>query len=296
MTACRVFVTLSLTVLLSNCASWRPGPSALVDEAIPGYQIEDAIALGLLIEVAYQLFDQSPDIVNPNFPEPFAKGFKPLVNLIGKDKPGSEQEEFYGHISQRNDQPETLVISIRGTSDAQEWLDDAKFFMVDYPPDPKAGKVERGFNEIFESFTVAVPGNPRQITLAEYLSQQSAKRIVVTGHSLGSSLATLVAFDTADSYAEQVELFTFASPYTGNRRFVNSFESRISDSIRLVNSPDVVPKVPPYWVGYRHVPRKVSIDSRDDKSIRHSLMCYHSLQTYLHMLDPSIELEKPCQL
>jgi len=126
---------------------------------------------------------------------------------------------------------------------------------------------------------------------------QGVDKIIVVGHSLGSSLATLVAFDSIESgYAKSVQLLTYASPYTGDKTFVKAFESRILDSVRVVNKHDVVPKVPPPLFGYRHIWNKLEVNSYDNAGIKKSIACYHSLLTYLHMLDEAVPLSGKCSV
>ena len=44
-------------------------------------------------------------------------------------------------------------------------------------------------------------------------------------------------------------LFTYGSPRVGDKRFVNFVEL---DHARWVNNNDLVTRVPPAWMGYRH--------------------------------------------
>ena len=213
------------------------------------------------------------------------------------DKDYHTTKEFYGHVAKMSAAPATLVISIRGTSDAQEWLDDAKFLMTDYSDNPDFGRVEEGFREIFASFTVSLPGEKGSTSLGNFLAGfGDIKRLIVVGHSLGSSLATLVAFDAdVSNYAGHVQLLNFASPLTGDARFVKAFQHRIKDSVRLVNEPDLVPRVPPPLFGYRHIWHELKVDSHQQKSIERNVGCYHSLLTYLHMLDSNINVIEQCK-
>ncbi len=281
---------------LTGCAGLRPSTPATLDDGVPGYSIQQALALGALVAVTYDVFDNSEGNPNPPFPQDYPDRFEVIGNLQGQDIRGRSPREFYGHVARIEDDPSTLVVAIRGTSDRHEWIDDAKFFFTPYPPDPDAGKVEQGFDEIFRSFTVAEPGMAEPIGLSAYLvSKAPVSRLIVTGHSLGSSLATLVAFEAGRlGWAEQVENLTFASPRTGNGKFVRSFNAAVPRSYRLVNNPDVVPKVPPFLFGYRHVDGQLTLNSRGNPDIRNNLGCFHSLQTYLHLLDPSIALEPQC--
>jgi triacylglycerol lipase len=53
-------------------------------------------------------------------------------------------------------------------------------------------------------------------------------------------------------------LFTYGSPRIGNRRYVNHVQM---EAYRWVNNNDIVTRVPPWWLGYRHKGHEVYLDS-----------------------------------
>lgn len=265
-----------------------------------GFQKDYIVRLGDVVNAAYGVFDQQTKDrcfkPNPPFPEKFPIGFKPILNLQGVDNLKHPFKEFYGHVSWQLPAKKTLVISIRGTSDIQEWIDDAKYTLVPYSPDSADGKVEQGFSEIFRSMTVSAPvqkkcseteaAEVKFESLGNYLAGlSSVDEIVVVGHSLGSSIAALVAFQAKQLLSKaEVKLLTFASPLTGDAQFVGTYQSQIIDSVRVVNRPDIVPRVPPPFMGYRHTWHQLQIDSYPMHEVKRSVVCYHSLDTYLYVL------------
>lgn len=299
----RFVLVLVAATSLSGCILAAKYPIDIEQAAGLGFSKSEMLQLGGLVNVAYVIFNKQledkKNNPNPPFPSPFFSGFTPIVNLQAVDNIHRSTKEFYGHLSWLGPaQDGTLVISIRGTSDVQEWIDDAKFELVKYNDNKEFGRVELGFKEIVSSFTVSTPNEEGFTLLDNFMNgyKGKVKRIFVVGHSLGSSLATLVAFDAdVSGYADQVQLLTFASPLTGDAKFVKVFQSRIKDSIRVVNKPDIVPRVPPPLFGYRHIWRELEIDSYPDKRINHSIVCYHSLLTYLYVLNGGTsELAKGC--
>ena len=73
-----------------------------------------------------------------------------------------------------------------------------------------------------------------------------------TGHSLGGALATLCALDVQYNFPDkQVSCYTFGSPKVGNSYFKDSFNKRVPQTYRFVNSADTVPALPPG--GFEHV-------------------------------------------
>ena len=289
-----------LMAALSGCAVLGKFPVNFKQAGKLGFNKTKIIQLGQLVNVAYQIFDEQraakENHPSPAFPEPFLTGFTPLVNLQGVDNVHHVTKEFYGHVARLDSAPTTVVVSIRGTSDVQEWIDDAKTKLVNYSDNAEFGRVELGFKQIFQSLTIATPNSTEFTPLDDYLvALENVDRIIVVGHSLGSSVATLVAFDSKQAkIASKVQLLTFASPRTGDFEFVEAFQKQIKDSVRVVNEPDLVPRVPLRLMHYRHIWHELKIDSKDDHDIAHSVVCFHSLLTYLHMLDNDIKPVKSC--
>jgi Lipase (class 3) len=123
---------------------------------------------------------------------------------------------------------------------------------------------------------------------------------------LGGSLATLLALDlAANTTFTHPALYTYGSPRTGNSLFASTFDQVVTQSYRVENRLDIVPKVPPAPM-YEHVlqptelnpvrllplPPKILVDS--------TLSCEHAIQTYLYLLSlqtggPVLPLEVECQ-
>lgn len=299
----RQFALIStLLLVLSACSEAPKHPISWADVPNYGFDHSEVVELGRLVLIVYEQFDSAPLKPNPEFPNKdsfesyssLLSRYSPILNLQGRDKPNSLKSELYGHVWKDQQNSERLIISLRGTSDSQEWIDDAKFDKVDYLPTTCC--IELGFKEIYSSLTVTSPGADSEIGLIDYLSSQTqVKSITVVGHSMGSSIATLIAFHSQDRFkATAVKLLTFASPLTGDQNFVDSLQSKIKHSVRFVNQPDLVTKVPPTAFGYRHIWHKVAINSDSRKHIVESIACYHSLNTYLHIIDASVPLAPHC--
>ena len=78
--------------------------------------------------------------------------------------------------------------------------------------------------------------------------------LMLTGHSLGGALATLLAAKLYASGRAPHSVYTFGSPRVGCRTFRNIYEDRDDErTFRVVNRHDIVARIPPRLLRYRHV-------------------------------------------
>jgi len=201
----------------------------------------------------------------------------------------------YGFIAKSVAMPTELIVAIRGTQEFAEWIDDGNFVKDSCPFAPKAS-IEAGFANIYNSLAIAPTVSAKKakdviLNLANTLDNDVTLRI--TGHSLGSALATLLAGDLAANGCKPApQIYTFASPLVGDAMFARIFNNLNLDSWRIDNTPDWVPNLPPATMGYMHVDAVHPIDST--KVASSDPLCCHSLNTYMHMLDKSITLNAGC--
>lgn len=289
---------IAIAHVLTACASTGEYEIDETKIASVGFQSPEVTALGEMVEIAYELFRINPANRNPAFPVLSTDQIRPLANLRARDELPLGAKEFYGHVSWRGLNNDSLLISIRGTEDYQEWVDDAKFLHVDYPFDTATGRVEWGFTAIFTSFEVSFPGNDVQIPLFEYLATLAEpETITVVGHSLGSALATLVAYESARlRLSQKVRLVTFASPRVGDGNFAQSFENLVANSLRIVNRPDFIPRLPPRSFGFTHVWHELEVSSKGNRQVAKGPRCYHSLQTYLYLFQREFPAKHRCNV
>jgi triacylglycerol lipase len=241
-----------------------------------------------------------------------------------------EDPKFYGIVVHEIANPDNRIIAIRGTEGVIEWLDDAaSIIMVPFKQAPSAGRVAFGFDKIYSSMKIvpvphttpgpAVAAEPEvelSGSFGDQLEQLAQRReaergvdrqfapgrtrrdrpTVVTGHSLGSALATLFVLEESIKHKFDISLIsTLASPKVGNLEFKHVFDALPLTSWRVVNIRDVVPKVPPtipFILDYEHVADAYPFDSW--LFAKKNLGCYHSVDTYLHWLDNSLPLAPEC--
>lgn len=268
---------------------------------LPNEDLAQAIELDQLNKIAYDMYGKDPLI--PNFPGFKGYEFVAWVQMQDFDFHSHESPYcFYGFIVRKTAEANSYVLVIRGTENAKELYDD---FKAASSVPFEHGKIAYGFDRIFGTMRVVGPDGksvsqffakdfPAQVkaTINEHAASaapekaSTQKSITVTGHSLGSALATLyVAKIAGDKELEVKLLCTFASPLVGDATFANWFDGLRIPSWRVVNFMDQVPRVPPTFLGFRHINQEYRYMSGDDTI--DSINCYHAMDTYLHLLDPS---------
>ncbi|KAK0432653.1 alpha/beta-hydrolase [Armillaria borealis] len=92
------------------------------------------------------------------------------------------------------------------------------------------------------------------------ISTTGANTVVLTGHSLGATLATLDALMLNDALTHiSIQTITFGSPRIGNQAFADFVDSSFSNGsyARITNEADPVPHVPPTF--YVHAQGEVHL-------------------------------------
>lgn len=286
-----------------------------------------AVFYGQFVQAAYEMFKHpGPDPLRPE-PALIPDGWEVGAWIHMSDFLLSDKDvKFYGIVAHNLKEPDSRIIAIRGTEGAVEWVDDAAAVPVPFRQVPSAGRVAYGFDNIYSSMKVIKRRLPSERepeaaepetfsgSFADQLEQEVIRRersrgearaateprrkrpTVVTGHSLGSALATLFVMENdAKRKFDVSTLCTFASPRVGNMEFVHVFNKLPIVSWRIVNVNDFVPKIPfhiPVLADYGHVDTEYSFDSA--KFAKKNLVCSHSMETYLHWLDPSVALLPEC--
>ncbi|MGO9123622.1 MAG: lipase family protein [Terriglobales bacterium] len=289
----------------------------------------EAVFYGKFVNAAYAMFKRDPANLKPepqpgDIPDPYELvAWIDMTDFFLDDK----ERRFYGFIAQSKNADQEFILAIRGTEGKVEWWDDATACLVPFKPVHSAGHVHEGFDKIYSSMRIerrrgagedlhaVAAETPFTGSFADQLEQlhkrvEGARKTpanqakgrpdrtyVVTGHSLGSALCTLFVIENKEKGKFDVNMLcTFASPRVGNTKFARLFDQLPITSWRIVNTRDVVPKVPlwiPFFFNYHHVNTAYKFSSAG--SVKWSLACQHSMSTYLHWLDPNIAVDPECQ-
>ncbi|XP_061375932.1 phospholipase A(1) DAD1, chloroplastic-like [Gastrolobium bilobum] len=218
-----------------------------------------------------------------------------------------------------------VVVAYRGTTTCLEWLENLRATLTNLQNIPcnKGAMVESGFLSLYTSSLSST--NQSFMSLQEMVKQEISRilqtydgeplSLTVTGHSLGAALATLTAFDIKTAFPLQpVTVISFGGPRVGNRSFRRQLENQGTKVLRIVNSDDVITKVPgfcfdddvarneglhvagiPRWLQkrveeaqwvYAEVGKELRLCSRDSPYLGSTnVATCHELNTYLHLVD-----------
>jgi predicted lipase len=293
---------------------------------------QKAYFYGQFVQAAYTMFKnpQGGDPLRPD-PQGIPEGWELGAWIHMSDFILDIVEpKFYGIVAHAKDNPDSRIIAIRGTEHAIEWFDDSFAIPVPFRQVPKAGHVACGFDKIYctlkvikrrlpgeappaadmaaipETFSGSFADQLEQLAVSREAARGVAPRMgesrqqrptVVTGHSLGGTLTTLFVMENATKHKFDIStLCTFASPRVGMKEFVNAFDSLPVDCWRIVNKHDLVPKLPPHIplvLEYMHVDKEYLFDS--NPFVKKGLLCWHSMETYLHWLDSSSAVGQDCR-
>jgi predicted chitinase len=291
----------------------------------PNYDAAQATLLGQFVEAAYTMFGDNPGNLLPPASTNFPSGYRLLAAVQMRDFViGSTGPMFYGFVAQQQADPTRFVLALRGTVGDIEWWDDfLSLGMVPFRV-PGCGSVGAGFGRIYDSISIveyptaaavaaAAATAPAAVqgSLADKMAALVARHrpaaglfgaaattaptVAVTGHSLGSALATLYVLENVKRQLVQSPVIcTFASPRVGDSTFVGAFNALGLQSWRFANTSDIVPLLPPQFLGFEHVNALTSLSSTG--KVKPSLGCWHALETYLSLIDPALQPSAECQL
>ncbi|MCA9129945.1 MAG: lipase family protein [Planctomycetales bacterium] len=174
--------------------------------------------------------------------------FPPEVAWETVESIGYEHHEFLNRDGAQAyifDSPTDCVVVCRGT-EPNEWNDIRADANAVSTLAETAGRVHRGFKREVDDLWPRI----------ELALKENEKPLWFAGHSLGGAMATICAgrCKLAEIPSNPEAIFSFGSPRVGNYRYINFVKIR---HYRWVNNNDIVTRVPPRWMGYRHCGREL---------------------------------------
>lgn len=243
----------------------------------------------------------------------------------------SKQSSWIGYVAVCQDKEEIarlgrrdVVIAYRGTATSLEWLENLRATLTNVDPTNEGPMVESGFLSLYTSKIDTCPSLQETVreeiarVIEMYGDDDVPLSFTITGHSLGAALATLTAYDITTTYEKSpmVTVISFGGPRVGNKGFRSHLERSGTRILRIVNSEDVITKVPGFvfrdanvaskenahvsgisgwvqkcvedmqWV-YADVGQELRISSRVSPYLNNNrnMATCHDLKTYLHLVN-----------
>lgn len=103
---------------------------------------------------------------------------------------------------------------------------------------------------------------------------ENQRPVWFSGHSLGGAMAGVCAMRCKLSpiSSNPQAIFTYGAPRVGNRPYASFLRIK---HFRWVNNNDIVPRIPPRWMGYHHMGREIYLNRRGKISRIHSWLRLH---------------------
>ncbi|KAJ3024036.1 hypothetical protein HKX48_007967 [Thoreauomyces humboldtii] len=155
-----------------------------------------------------------------------------------------------------------IIVAYRGTMSVRSAITDLQLIKADLAPSYTRISVAPGV-EVHSGFLNAVKITQDRVAAAIAYIQSTvpgskAYTITVTGHSLGGAIAMLSAIQLYDvlgqSAGSRIQVYTYGEPRVGNPAFAAwvytlPFSSKI---YRVTHLADIVPHLPPQFLGFLH--------------------------------------------
>lgn len=310
----------------------------------------EVVRYGEFVQAAYHAFHSDPETPpdKPPLPRHVAlsdRSYKVTKSLYATSSIGlpklvddlapdlgwmTQRSSCVGYVAVCDDKTEIqrmgrrdIVIALRGTATCLEWAENLRAQLIQMPEqdeDPAQGKpkVECGFLSLYKTRGAHVPSLAESVVeeVKRLMEQYKGETlsITVTGHSLGAALALLVGDELSTCAADvpPVAVFSFGGPRVGNRGFANRIKANNVKVLRIVNSQDLITRVPGVWgegleekirntkiggvldvldnnmpLAYSHVGTELRVDTKMSPYLKPDadVACCHDLEAYLHLVD-----------
>lgn len=197
-------------------------------------------------------------------------------------KVGRKIDVFFGFLLESDDDS---ILVFRGTQRTAEWLGNIYAIQEDYlhpQTGESLGRIHTGFRRIADGIV-----DPLAVNAVRQINPN--KPCYVSGHSLGSALATLLALDIALAVPElqpQLQVYVYASPRVGDPEFVSSYAQILPNTFRITNLADPIPTMPPTKLRaeFVHVGEEWSFISQGG-----DILPNHIVDTYRRAVNAEVE-------
>jgi predicted lipase len=196
------------------------------------FSFENALHFAKLSELAYEKSEET-----------FKKETKPMGYKNIK------YFDVYGAQCYGLEADEHVVLTFRGTeaNTKNDVFADLNILLRPDYDGLQKGRVHSGFRD--EVDTLWIP-------ITEWLETKGTKQIYTCGHSLGGAMSGIAA-----SRLPGAICYNYGCPRIGTNKWKKAFEKG-HKMFRFVNDRDIVPRIPPTWMRYRHTGDLFFIDKK----------------------------------
>lgn len=162
-----------------------------------------------------------------------AWGFERHINIL---------KDGYGHRGYLAETKDYTLISFRGTQTKDDYISNALFYQTDFSKELgiEGAKTHRGMAGVYRN------AEKETFKALQSLGISKSKPIIMTGHSLGGTLAILYGYKLKSQGYNIKAIYTAGSPKVGNKELAKEIEGKLSDRHFSVSmSSDITPMVPP---------------------------------------------------
>ena len=229
------------------------------------FDLDIAIELMQLCMFTYEQFDYFNSRGNVDGWSPNSPSYSVMKTLYTYETVNNAVKKIpIGFIAKKNNLSPLvpdIYICWRGTRTGSEWASDGDFAKVECSFLKNGEKVHKGFHAAYTQNNNELGESPQK-TVLDYLDSITTStpdyNLWITGHSLGGALAVLNICDiVVNTPRKNAKMYNFAGPRVGDSVFGNTFKAHIGTnccntnalnnccSWRIVNTNDLVPKLPP---------------------------------------------------
>ncbi|KAH3724911.1 hypothetical protein DPMN_050738 [Dreissena polymorpha] len=162
----------------------------------------------------------------------------------------TEYKECFAFVAISKTRKE-ILISFRGTAGDNDQIVDEALHWGKVPFGDNDVRVNKYFNNSFTKLYDPCVLN----SVKELVVRNRDYNVVVTGHSLGGAMASLAAYALVTRNVvdkRRLFLYTYGMPRVGNKEYAYYHDRLVSNSWRIINGKDIVPRLPLISQGFYH--------------------------------------------
>ena len=199
---------------------------------------------------------------------------------------GSKAIQGYDYYSN------SIFIAFRGSSNIHNWIENIQIMKIS-PYNNRNITVEKGFYKAYNNIKPTIFNNLQLLK-----NKYNTNKLLITGHSLGAAMSTLMTYDILTIFNEYTINYSinFGSPRVGNDNFVESYNSYNINNYRVTHDYDMVPHLPEEFLGYQHIANEIwynednseykicdDLNNKEDDNCSNSCSPLHCTSTSDHL-------------